>query len=392
MSAQLPELSEPGTGPTAPATDIAPRRGTWRAFCRRPLGVVAGALLLLVVAAVLLAPVLASQDPSTADLASAFGGPTAGHPLGFDSAGRDVLSRLLYGGRTTLGGAVLAVAVALVLGVPTGLVAGYRGRRFDAAASWLTNLVMSLPAMVVLLASRAILGPTVWVLMVVMGVLVAPSFYRLTRGVVADVRGELYVDAARVAGLSDTRIVGRHVLVVVRAPIVIQAALVAGVAIGLQAGLEFLGIGSGDSPTWGAMLNEAFQNIQRDPRLMLWPGLALGVTSACLVLVASALRDALEGRAHAPRGPRAVGRPGPRRGRTRPWAPPARAATSCPCATSPCSTGPTTTPPRSSTASTWTSVRARSWGWSASRARARPRPRSPCSASCPTAAASAAGP
>ncbi|GAA3549775.1 dipeptide/oligopeptide/nickel ABC transporter permease/ATP-binding protein [Nonomuraea rosea] len=263
---------------------------------RHPLGVLSGLLLAAVVLAVLLAPVLSAHDPGVSSLRDAFEGPAAGHPLGFDSAGRDVLARLLYGGRNTLGGALIALVVALLLGVPAGLVAGYYGGWFDSAASWLVNLVMALPAMVVLLASRAILGSDVWVLMVVLGFLVAPSFYRLVRGIVANVRRELYIDAARVSGLSDARIMARHVLVVVRAPIIIQVALVAGIAIGLQAGLEFLGIGSGDAPTWGAMLNEAFKNIQRAPMLMLWPGLALGLTSGALVLLAAGLRDLLEDR------------------------------------------------------------------------------------------------
>jgi peptide/nickel transport system permease protein len=263
---------------------------------RHPLGVLSGLLLAAVVLAVLLAPVLSAHDPGVSSLRDAFEGPAAGHPLGFDSAGRDVLARLLHGGRDTLGGALIALVVALLLGVPAGLVAGYYGGWFDSAASWLVNLVMALPAMVVLLASRAILGSDVWVLMVVLGFLVAPSFYRLVRGIVANVRRELYVDAARVSGLSDARIMARHVLIVVRAPIIIQVALVAGIAIGLQAGLEFLGIGSGDAPTWGAMLNEAFKNIQRAPMLMLWPGLALGLTSGALVLLAAGLRDLLEDR------------------------------------------------------------------------------------------------
>ncbi|MFG2019433.1 ATP-binding cassette domain-containing protein [Actinomadura geliboluensis] len=267
---------------------------------RNPLGAVSAALLLVIVVAVVLAPVLSPQDPNAANLRDSFGGPGAGHPLGFDSAGRDVLARLLHGGRNTLGGAVIALLVALGLGVPSGLVAGYRGGRFDAAATWVVNLVMALPAMVVLLASRAILGSTVWVLMIVLGVLVSPSFFRLVRGIVAGVRNELYVDAARVSGLTDPRIVARHVLIVVRAPIIIQTALVAGLAIGLQAGLEFLGIGSGDTPTWGAMLNEAFQNMERAPSMIVWPGLALGLTSASLVLLAGALRDALEDRGAPP--------------------------------------------------------------------------------------------
>ncbi|UBU12633.1 dipeptide/oligopeptide/nickel ABC transporter permease/ATP-binding protein [Nonomuraea gerenzanensis] len=261
---------------------------------RHPLGLVSALALAAILLAVLFAPALSPQPPDVSSLRDAFAGPSAGHPLGFDSAGRDILARLLHGGRNTLGGAALALAVALALGVPAGLLAGYYGGWFDSAASWTVNLIMALPAMVVLLASRAILGSTVWVLMVVLGVLVAPAFFRLVRGIVAGVRNELYVDAARVSGLSDTRIVARHIVVVVRAPIIIQVALVSGIAIGLQAGLEFLGIGSGDVPTWGAMLNEAFKNIQRAPLLLAWPGLALGLTSGALVLLAAALRDALE--------------------------------------------------------------------------------------------------
>lgn len=209
---------------------------------RHPLGLASALVLAAILLAVLFAPALSPQAPDASSLRDAFAGPAAGHPLGFDSAGRDILSRLLHGGRNTLGGAALALAVALALGVPAGLLAGYYGGWFDSAASWTVNLIMALPAMVVLLASRAILGSTVWVLMVVLGFLVAPAFFRLVRGIVAGVRNELYVDAARVSGLSDTRIVARHILVVVRAPIIIQIALVSGIAIGLQAGLEFLGI------------------------------------------------------------------------------------------------------------------------------------------------------
>jgi peptide/nickel transport system permease protein len=288
------------TGVTEGVTEGVRRRGAFGRLVRNPLGTASLLLLALLVVAAVLAPLLAPQGPQAASLAHAFDGPSGGHPLGMDSAGRDILSRLLYGGRGTLGGAVVSVAIALVLGVPAGLYAGYRGGGFDAAASWTADLVMALPAMVVLLASRAVLGSNVWVLMVVLGFLVAPSFFRLVRGIVADVRGEPYVDAARVSGLSDLRIVARHVLIVVRGPVIIQIALVAGLAIGLQAGLEFLGVGSGSAATWGAMLNEAFQNIQRAPMLLLWPGLALGVTTAALVLLATALRDALEDRTGTP--------------------------------------------------------------------------------------------
>ncbi|MBK6044534.1 dipeptide/oligopeptide/nickel ABC transporter permease/ATP-binding protein [Streptomyces sp. MBT55] len=293
-----------GSGAAAPV-----RGGAVRRLLRNPLGAASACVLLLLVVAVLLAPLLAPQAPDVSSLGDAFAGPDAAHPLGMDSAGRDILSRILYGGRNTVGGALIALAVALALGVPSGLYAGYYGGRFDSVAGWAVNLVMALPAMVVLLASRAILGPNVWVLMIVLGVLASPSFFRLVRGIVAGVRKELYVDAARVSGLSDTRIVVRHILIVVRGPVIIQVALVAGVAIGLQAGLEFLGVGSGSSATWGAMLNEAFQNIQRAPLLMLWPGLALGLTNGALVLLAGAVRDVLEERG-GPDGKRAASRTG----------------------------------------------------------------------------------
>nr|BFE82479.1 hypothetical protein GCM10020093_050800 [Planobispora longispora] len=189
--------------PIAPAVPAAPRTGTVRRLLRHPLGLASAAVLAAIVLAVLFAPALSPADPGVSSLRDAFGGPSAGHPLGFDSAGRDILTRLLYGGRNTLGGAVIALSVALALGVPGGLLAGYYGGWFDSAASWIVNLVMALPAMVVLLASRAILGPTVWVLMVVLGFLVTPAFFRLVRGIVASVRNELYVDAAKVSGLRD---------------------------------------------------------------------------------------------------------------------------------------------------------------------------------------------
>ncbi|MFJ8777199.1 dipeptide/oligopeptide/nickel ABC transporter permease/ATP-binding protein [Streptomyces microflavus] len=318
MSDNLPADPAPPPRPapdSAPAADTraAVRGGLLRRLLRNPLGAASAGVLLLLVVAVLLAPLIAPQAPDASALGAAFEGPSAAHPLGMDSAGRDILSRLLYGGRNTLGGALIALGVALALGVPTGLYAGYRAGWFDSAANWAVNLVMALPAMVVLLASRAILGPNVWVLMIVLGVLAAPSFFRLVRGIVANVRKELYVDAAKVSGLSDARIVGRHILIVVRGPVIIQVALVAGIAIGLQAGLEFLGVGSGSSATWGAMLNEAFQNIQRAPLLMLWPGLALGITNGALVLLAGALRDALEERGGPPAGGRS-----PRRARPAP--------------------------------------------------------------------------
>jgi peptide/nickel transport system permease protein len=278
-----------------PAEPTTGQRHVTRETLRDPLGL-AGAIVLAVVVLVgILAPLLAPQGPSASDLSAVFAPISSHHWLGGDSAGRDLFARLVFGVRISLGGALLATAVAVVIGVPTGLIAGYYGRAFDATASWLANLVIALPAIVVLLALRVVLGSSVWASMLVFGVLLAPAFFRLVRGTVSRVRNDLYVDAARVSGLSDARIIGRHILGVVRGPIIIQAAMVTAIALFIQAGLQFLGLGDSRQPSWGSMLNEGFTNIFRAPQLVLWPGLALGVTSAALALLANALRDALEG-------------------------------------------------------------------------------------------------
>ena len=194
----------------------------------------------------------------------------------------------------TLLAAGLAMGVAMVVGVPTGLIAGYYGGWFDAIASWWTNVLMSLPAIIVLLAATAALGKTVWVSMGIFGLLMSPGVFRLTRTTVQAVRNELYVDAARVAGLSDLSIIGKHILFVVRAPMIIQAAVIAGIAISIQAMLEFLGLGDPLVPTWGVMLNEGFVNIYTAPILTLWPGVAISLTIGSFVVFGNALRDALE--------------------------------------------------------------------------------------------------
>ena len=261
---------------------------------RNPLGAASVVVLLLVVLAALLAPVLAPYSANFADIANTLAPPSAEHLLGTDSAGRDVWSRLLWGAQVTLLSALVCAVVAIAIGLPSGLIAGYYGRGFDSTSNWLANMLLSLPAIIVLLAVRSAFGPSVWIAMVVFGVLLSPGYFRLTRTAVQSVRNELYVDAARASGLSDARIIGRHVMSVVRAPIIIQTALVAGVAIAIQSGIEFLGLGDPQTPTWGAMLSEGFRNIYIAPLLIVWPALAIGLTVGSFVLLGNALRDALE--------------------------------------------------------------------------------------------------
>jgi peptide/nickel transport system permease protein len=265
-----------------------------RRFLKNPLGIAALSVLVLIVLAAIFAPLLTSYSPNAASVLNVLQGAGAGHLLGTDGAGRDVWARLLYGARYTLAGALLATIVAAILGITSGLVAGYYGKWFEAASSWVTTLLMALPGIVVLLAARAVLGPSLWTVMIIFGVLLAPAFYRLVYTAVSGVRNELFVDAARVSGVSDFRIIARHILTVVRAPIIIQGSIVFGIAIAVQVGLDFLGFGDQSIPTWGNMLNDGFTNLYRDPQLVVWPGLAIVLTTVALTLFANALRDELE--------------------------------------------------------------------------------------------------
>ena len=275
---------------------VARRAHLFRRLLRDPVAVGCLVVLAVVVLASLFAPLLTGHDPARSVLSDTLAPMSAKHPLGGDGVGRDVLARLLYGGRTSLLGGLIAVLVALLLGVPTGLVSGFYRGAFDATVSWLVSLVMAVPAIIVLLVVMAMVSQNVFVAMVVLGVIFWPAVYRLIRASVTSVREELYVDAARVSGLGDARIMRRHILPVVQAPSIIQAAQIFEVAIGIQAGLAFLGLGSANQASWGAMLNDAFTNIYTKPILLLWPGLAIGLTVVSLGLIGNALRDTVGGR------------------------------------------------------------------------------------------------
>ena len=283
----------------APPSDVPTKVGPTRVplvrrVLRRPLGLMSVLFLLLVVVIAIIGPMIAPQDPNFSDIRGILLPPSPEHLLGTDGSGRDVFSRLLAATQTSIAAALVALVTALVIGVTAGLIAGYYQGWFNTAATWVTELTMALPGMVVLLAARAVLGPSVWISMFIFGLMLAPGFYRLVYASVTAVREELYVDAARVSGLSDGRIIGRHVLSVVRAPIIIQSSIILGIAIAIQSGLEFLGLGDVMVPTWGSMLNDGFKNIFKDPLLMLWPSLAIALTCIALTLLANVMRDELE--------------------------------------------------------------------------------------------------
>ncbi len=261
---------------------------------RNPLGLIASILILIAVLMAVLAPFIAPYDPGAVKIFLVNTAPGDGYLLGGDSAGRDILSRLVFGARNTLLGSLIAVVVAVVIGVAAGLFGGYYGRRLDVAMSWIFDALMALPPMIILLALFQAMGSSIYLSMVAFGVMLTPNFYRLTRSLVLGVKNELYIDAARVSGLSDLRIITRHILLVIRAPVVIQISIVLGIAIVIQAGLEFLGFGDPRIPTWGGMLQDAFQNIYIAPLALIWPGVAIAITVASFVLLANAIRDRMQ--------------------------------------------------------------------------------------------------
>lgn len=286
----IPELL---STPAAAPEPLPKRAGRFKRLVSDPMAFTAIVVLVVIVAASFAAPLLTSADPNAPSLENTLGPRAPGHPLGFDGVGRDVWSRLLYGGQISLIGAVLAVVVALVVGVPTGLIAGYFKSWFDGISAWIANLLMTLPAIVILIVVGQSIGSSVNTAMAVFGVLMAPGVFRLVRGSVIAVREELYVDAARVSGLGSSRIMRRHILPVVIKPTIILSAQMFGIAILIQAGLQFLGILSSTQASWGGMLADAQANIYIAPRLLIWPSLAIVLTVGAFAVLGTALRDVL---------------------------------------------------------------------------------------------------
>jgi len=288
----------------AVAMTTAPRPSALQRLLRSPGMLIPAIVLLLVVLVCVLAPLFALPAPGLADVASVRQPPGPGHLLGTDSSGRDVLSRLLYGGQVTLLAGLTATAVTFVLGVPLGLTAGYYAGRLDSVASWLSNLIQALPAIVALLAVSVIIGSSPIAVMAVFGVLMVPAMFRPVRAAVIEVRRELYIDAAKVSGIGDLSIMGRHILGVILPVALIQTGFIFGVALIVQAGLEFIGIGEPGAASWGGMLGDAFKDIYNAPFLLVPPAIAITVTVLCLILLASVARDLLSDGAVPTRRPR----------------------------------------------------------------------------------------
>jgi ABC-type dipeptide/oligopeptide/nickel transport system permease subunit len=219
------------------------------------------------------------------------------HPLGTDHLGRDILARLLSGGRLSLFMGVLAVGIGLGIGVPLGAVSGFQGGLTDLVIQRLADVLLSFPGFLLALSLVSILGIGVQNVILAVGISAIPAFIRLVRGSVLSIREQAFVEAARALGQRSWLIILRHVLPNAMAPIIVQATLNLGTAILLAAGMGFLGLGvQPPTPEWGTMLGEGRQYIFRAPLLTLFPGLAIFLAVLAFNLLGDGLRDALDPR------------------------------------------------------------------------------------------------
>jgi peptide/nickel transport system permease protein len=273
------------------------RRALRRLFKRK------GAVIGLVVVATfillaLFAPFVAPYDPIATSWTLVRKAPSAQHWFGTDDLGRDVLSRVMYGARASLMAGAISVGIALSIGVPLGLLSGYRGGFIDALISRITDAMLACPFLILAIALAAFLGPSLSDAMIAIGISATPIFIRLTRGQVMVVKVEDYVEAARAIGNPRWRIALFHILPNIMPPLLVQATLSIAAAIIAEAALSFLGLGQQPpAPSWGSMLNAAQRFLTNAPWMAVWPGLAIFLVVLSLNLVGDGLRDALDPRA-----------------------------------------------------------------------------------------------
>jgi peptide/nickel transport system permease protein len=256
--------------------------------------VAATVFLFLLLMGSLFAPQLAPYDPDQQNIINQFQMPSAEHWLGTDEFGRDTFSRILFGGRLMIQAVTIAMVLALVLGVPIGLLSGYVGGRFDRGVMWFVDILFSLPGVMVAFAIVAILGTGLTNAMIAVGIVFATRFARLTRGLVLAEREELYVDSARVGGLRTHSILFGQVLPNMLPSLIVQVALLSGAVILVEASLSFLGLGVNVGvPSWGLMLWD-MQSVIRDyPFGVLPPGIMIVLTVLSFNLIGDGIRDSL---------------------------------------------------------------------------------------------------
>jgi peptide/nickel transport system permease protein len=280
--------------PTEPS--VRRRPGVWQRFRRHRVAMI-GAIILLVLTAGSLGASLAPNDPNKVDISAYRKGPDASHLLGTDSSGRDVLSRLLHAGRVSLSVGVVAVAIYTAIGVTLGSFSGFYGGRVDSVIMRLADVVLSFPALILIITVVSVLGPSIYNIMLVIGLLGWPPIARIVRALFLSLREREFVLASRTIGVPNVRIIFRHILPNAIAPVIVAATFGMANAILLEAGLSFLGLGvQPPTASWGNMLTDAqsLTVLESMPWLWIPPGLMIALAVLSINFIGDGLRDALD--------------------------------------------------------------------------------------------------
>lgn len=268
-----------------------------RIFKRNQIARAGLIIIAIFVVTALLSPILTPYDPYAVNLTDRFISPSGGHLLGTDNLGRDILSRIIVGSRVSLWVGILTVGLAMLIGVPAGLVSGYLRGAMDSIIMRLVDIFLAFPVIVLAIAIVAVRGPGLSNVMLALVFVFWTTYARVTRGVTLVLREEDYVLSARSIGASSVRIMARHILPNAISPILVIASLGLGNAILAEAALSFLGLGiQPPEASWGSMLNFGMQFLRDAPQLSIFPGIAIFVTVLGFNLLGDGLRDALDPR------------------------------------------------------------------------------------------------
>jgi peptide/nickel transport system permease protein len=255
------------------------------------------ALLLIIIAAAIFAPLVTSYDPLAIVPAERLKPPSAEYWFGTDAFGRDIYTRIVYGGRISLRVGIISVGIAALLGITGGMVAGYSGGRTDTIIMRLADITLAFPGILLALVVIAILGPSLFNAMVAVGISAAPTYARVTRGMVLKTKAEMYIEAAVEIGCPSHRILLRHIFPNILGPLVVVATLGVAGAIIAGAALSFLGLGAKPpTPEWGLILSEGRGYLRHAYWITTFPGLAIMATVLSINLLGDGLRDAIEPR------------------------------------------------------------------------------------------------
>jgi peptide/nickel transport system permease protein len=282
---------------TTAATPAGRFRRAWQRARRRPASVAGAVVVLLFTVMALGAPWIATTDPLQTNWSQVRKPPTQAHPFGTDDLGRDGLSRVVWGTRISMQAGVFSILLAMAVGVPIGLVAGFYRGALDQLIMRLTDAWLSFPFLILAIGLVTILGPSLTNATLAIGLGATPTYIRLTRGLVLSVREEDYVQGARALGAGDVRLMALHIVPNIFSVLLVQATVSVPTAIIAEAILSFLGLGvQPPAPSWGTMLNTAQQFLESAPWMAFWPGLAIFSLALSFNLAGDGLRDVLDPR------------------------------------------------------------------------------------------------